>query len=163
MTRFGIGYDSHRFAEGRRLVLGGVEIPFTRGLAGHSDADVLIHAVCDALLGAAAEGDIGQHFPDNDPLWKGADSTKLLNMVAELLRSKGWEIGNTDATVIAESPKLMPHIAAMRSRLAEAMGIDESRVSVKAKTNEGMDAAGRGEGIMALAVAAVYAKGKTSE
>jgi 2-C-methyl-D-erythritol 2,4-cyclodiphosphate synthase len=163
MTRFGIGYDSHRFAEGRRLVLGGVEIPFTRGLAGHSDADVLIHAVCDALLGAAAEGDIGQHFPDNDPLWKDADSTKLLNMVAELLRSKGWEIGNTDATVIAESPKLMPHIAAMRSRLAEAMGIDVSRVSVKAKTNEGMDAAGRGEGIMALAVAAVYAKGKTSE
>ena len=163
MTRFGTGYDSHLFADGRRLVLGGVEIPFARGLAGHSDADVLIHAVCDALLGAAAEGDIGQHFPDNDPLWKDADSTKLLNMVAELLRSKGWEIGNTDATVIAESPKLMPHIAAMRSRLAEAMGIDVSRVSVKAKTNEGMDAAGRGEGIMALAVAAVYAKGKTSE
>ena len=161
--RIGQGYDLHRLEAGYPLILGGVIIPHTKGLVGHSDADVLTHAIIDALLGAAALGNIGQHFPDNDPLWKDADSTKLLNMVAELLRSKGWEIGNTDATVIAESPKLMPHIAAMRSRLAEAMGIDVSRVSVKAKTNEGMDAAGRGEGIMALAVAAVYAKGKTSE
>lgn len=143
--------------------MGGVEIPFARGLAGHSDADVLIHAVCDALLGAAAEGDIGRHFPDIDPLWEDADSVVLLGKVADLLRHKGWEIGNTDATIIAEAPKLMPHIPAMRSRLAAAMGIDVSRVSVKAKTNEGMDAAGRGEGIMAMAVAAVYAKGKTSE
>lgn len=158
MTRSGIGYDSHRFADGRRLVLGGVEIPFARGLAGHSDADVLIHALCDALLGAAAEGDIGRHFPDSDPLWKDADSTKLLGMVAETLRRKGWEIGNTDATVIAESPKLMPHIPAMRSRLAEAMGIDVSRVSVKAKTNEGMDATGRHEGVMAMAVATVCSR-----
>ncbi len=159
MTRFGIGYDSHRFADGRKLVLGGVEIPYGRGLAGHSDADVLVHALCDALLGAVAEGDIGQHFPDSDPRWKNCDSTELLSIVTDRVRRKGWEIENTDATVIAESPKLMPHIPAMRSRLAEVMRIDVSRVSVKAKTNEGMDAAGRSEGIMAMAAAAVRSRG----
>ena len=158
MTRSGIGYDSHRLAEGRRLVLGGVEVPHPRGLAGHSDADVLIHALCDALLGAVADGDIGQHFPDNDPLWKNADSTVLLGKVAERLRGKGWDVVNTDATIITEAPKLLPHIPAMRARLAEVLGIDKSCVSVKAKTNEGMDATGRQEGIMAMAVATVCSR-----
>lgn len=155
MIRTGIGYDSHRFAEGRRLVLGGVEIPHERGLQGHSDADVLIHALCDALLGAVADGDIGQHFSDQDPQWKNADSTVLLARVVERLARTGWQVVNTDATVIAEAPKLAPHIDAMRTRLAEVMGVDRSRISVKAKTNEGMDAVGRREGISAMAVATV--------
>ncbi len=155
MIRTGIGYDSHRFAEGRRLVLGGVEIPHERGLQGHSDADVLIHALCDALLGAVADGDIGQHFSDQDPQWKNADSTVLLARVMERLARTGWQVVNTDATVIAEAPKLAPHIDAMRTRLAEVMGVDRSRISVKAKTNEGMDAVGRREGISAMAVATV--------
>jgi len=155
MIRTGIGYDSHRFAEGRRLVLGGVEIPHERGLQGHSDADVLIHALCDALLGAVADGDIGQHFSDQDPQWKNADSTVLLARVMERLARTGWQVVNTDATVIAEAPKLAPHIAAMRTRLAEVMGVDRSRISVKAKTNEGMDAVGRREGISVMAVATV--------
>ena len=155
MIRTGIGYDSHRLTEGRRLVLGGVEIPHERGLQGHSDADVLIHALCDALLGAVADGDIGQHFSDHDPQWKNIDSAVLLGRVVERLARAGWRILNTDATVVAEAPKLQPHIAAMRQRLADVMGIDCSRVSVKAKTNEGMDAVGRREGISALAVATV--------
>ena len=155
MIRTGIGYDSHRLTEGRRLVLGGVEIPHERGLQGHSDADVLIHALCDALLGAVADGDIGQHFSDQDPQWKNIDSAVLLGRVVERLARAGWRILNTDATVVAEAPKLQTHIAAMRQRLADVMGIDCSRVSVKAKTNEGMDAVGRREGISALAVATV--------
>jgi len=155
MIRTGIGFDSHRLAEGRRLVLGGVEIPHGLGLLGHSDADALAHALCDALLGAAAEGDIGQHFPDTDPQWKGADSMTLLAQVTALLRGAGWRIVNTDATVIAQAPKLAPHIPAMRARLAEAMGLDVAQISVKAKTNEGMDAVGRGEGISALAIATI--------
>jgi len=155
MFRTGIGYDSHRLTEGRRLVLGGVEIPHERGLQGHSDADVLIHALCDALLGAVADGDIGQHFSDQDPQLKNIDSAVLLGRVVERLARAGWRILNTDATVVAEAPKLQPHIAAMRQRLADVMGIDCSRVSVKAKTNEGMDAVGRREGISALAVATV--------
>jgi 2-C-methyl-D-erythritol 2,4-cyclodiphosphate synthase len=155
VIRTGIGYDSHRLAEGRRLVLGGVEIPHERGLLGHSDADVLIHALCDALLGAVADGDIGQHFPDKDLQWKNADSTVLLGRVVERLARAGWRILNTDATVVAEAPKLQPHIPAIRARLAEVMGLDASRVSVKAKTNEGMDAVGRREGISAMAVATV--------
>ncbi len=155
MIRTGIGYDSHRLAEGRRLVLGGVDIPHERGLLGHSDADVLIHALCDALLGAVADGDIGLHFPDKDPQWKNADSTVLLGRVVERLARAGWRILNTDATIVAEAPKLQSHIPAMRVRLAEVMGIDVSRVSVKAKTNEGMDAVGRREGISAMAVATV--------
>ena len=137
------------------MVLGGVEIPHERGLQGHSDADVLIHALCDALLGAVADGDIGQHFSDQDPQLKNIDSAVLLGRVVERLARAGWRILNTDATVVAEAPKLQPHIAAMRQRLADVMGIDCSRVSVKAKTNEGMDAVGRREGISALAVATV--------
>ena len=155
MIRTGIGYDSHRLAEGRRLVVGGVEIPHTCGLLGHSDADVLIHALCDALLGAVADGDIGTHFPDRDPQWKDADSTVLLRQVTERLTQAGWRILNTDATVVTEAPRLAPYISAMRTRLAEVMGLDPSRVSVKAKSNEGMDAVGRREGIAAMAVATV--------
>lgn len=155
MIRTGIGYDSHRLAEGRRLVLGGIQIAHERGLLGHSDADVLIHALCDALLGAVADGDIGQHFSDRDPQWLNADSTVLLGRVVERLTRAGWRILNTDATVVAEAPRLQPHIPAMRARLAEVMGIDVSRVSVKAKTNEGMDAVGHREGISTLAVATV--------
>lgn len=155
MIRTGIGYDSHRLSEGRKLVLGGIEIAHERGLLGHSDADVLIHALCDALLGAVADGDIGQHFSDRDPQWINADSTVLLGRVVERLTRAGWRILNTDATVVAEAPRLQPHIPAMRARLAEVMGIDVSRVSVKAKTNEGMDAVGRREGISAMAVATV--------
>ena len=155
MIRTGIGFDSHRLVEGRKLVLGGVEIPHERGLLGHSDADVLSHALCDALLGAVADGDIGQHFPDKDPQWKDADSMMLLARVVERLGRSGWRIVNTDVTVITEAPKLLPHIPAMRMRLAEVMGIEQTRVSVKAKTNEGMDAVGRREGISALAVATV--------
>ena len=136
-------------------MLGGVEIPHERGLMGHSDADVLIHALCDALLGAVADGDIGQHFSDKDPQWKNADSTVLLGRVVERLERAGWRILNMDATVVLEVPKLQPYIPAMRARLAEVMGIDHSRVSVKAKTNEGMDAVGRREGISAMAVATV--------
>ena len=162
MIRTGIGFDSHRLVEGRRFVLGGVDIPHDRGLLGHSDADALIHALCDALLGAVADGDIGQHFPDKDPQWKDADSTVLLGRVAERLMRTGWRIVNTDATVLAEAPKLLPHIPAIRARLAEVMGIDVSCVSVKAKTNEGMDAVGRREGISVMAVATVT-RGATDE
>lgn len=136
-------------------MLGGVEIPHEKGLLGHSDADVLIHALCDALLGAVADGDIGQQFSDKDPQWKDADSTVLLARVVERLARAGWRVLNTDATVVAEAPKLQPHIDAMRTRLAEVMEIDRTRVSVKAKTNEGMDAVGRREGISAIAVATV--------
>ncbi len=155
MVRTGIGFDSHRLVEGRRLVLGGIEIPHEHGLIGHSDADVLTHALCDALLGAVADGDIGQHFSDRDAQWKDADSTMLLARVIERLARAGWRVVNTDATVVAEAPKLLPHILAMRTRLAEVMGIDLARVSVKAKTNEGMDAVGRREGISVMAVATV--------
>ena len=155
MVRTGIGFDSHRLVAGRRLVLGGVEIPHEHGLIGHSDADVLTHALCDALLGAVADGDIGQHFSDREAQWKDADSTMLLARVIERLSRAGWRVVNTDATVVAEAPVLLPHILAMRTRLAEVMGIDRSRVSVKAKTNEGMDAVGRREGISVMAVATV--------
>lgn len=163
MIRTGIGYDSHRLVLGRRLVLGGVEIPHEHGLWGHSDADVLIHALCDALLGAVADGDIGQHFSDKDPQWKDADSTVLLARVVERLSRAGWRVVNTDATVVTEAPKLSPHIPKMRARLAEVMGIDCACVSVKAKTNEGMDAVGRREGISAMAVATVTRHGLTSD
>ena len=155
MIRTGIGFDSHRLVEGRRLVLGGTDIPHSRGLLGHSDADALAHALCDALLGAAAEGDIGQLFPDNDPQWKNVDSMVLLSHVVARLGLAGWRIVNTDATVTTEAPKLAPHIPAMRARLAEVMGLDVSQVSVKAKTNEGMDAVGHGEGISVMAIATI--------
>ncbi len=155
MIRTGIGYDSHRLAEGRRLVLGGVEIAHERGLQGHSDADVLCHALCDALLGAVADGDIGQHFSDRDAQWKDVDSTVLLGRVVERLGRAGWRVVNVDATVVAEAPRLAPHVPAIRERLAGVLGVDLTRVSVKAKTNEGMDAVGRREGISAMAVATV--------
>lgn len=153
--RTGIGFDTHRLVEGRSLILGGVTIPHPVGLLGHSDADVLTHAVMDALLGAIADGDIGRHFPDTAAEWKDADSIRLLCAVRERLASKGWTIGNIDATVLAERPKLMAHIPAMRHRLAEAMAIPVDAVSVKATTVEGLGAIGRREGISAMAVATV--------
>lgn len=155
MIRTGLGYDAHRLVEGRRLVLGGVEIPHSMGLLGHSDADVLAHAVMDALLGAAADGDIGRHFPDSDPEWKDADSIGLLRAVTARLSSLGFSIVNVDSTVVAEAPKLAPHIAAMRERLAAAMGVPAGAVSVKATTVEGMGAIGRREGISAMAIATI--------
>jgi 2-C-methyl-D-erythritol 2,4-cyclodiphosphate synthase len=153
MIRTGIGFDAHRFADNRRLVLGGVELSHPRGLLGHSDADVLTHAIMDALLGAAADGDIGHHFPDTDARWKDADSLALLHHVVQRLASLGWSIVNTDATVLAEVPKLAPHIPTMRQRLAEAMGLEPAAVSVKATTVETMGAIGRREGIAVMAVA----------
>lgn len=156
--RIGQGYDVHRLTEGRRLILGGVEIPFEKGLLGHSDADVLAHAIMDALLGAAALGDIGQLFPDTDERYAGADSLKLLSVVCDLLRSHGWEIGNTDATIVAQRPKLMPYLPEMRRRLAAAMGVVEGCVSVKATTEERLGFTGRGEGISAMAVALLSEK-----
>ncbi len=153
--RTGIGFDTHRLVEGRRLILGGVAIPHPLGLLGHSDADVLTHAIMDALLGAAADGDIGQHFPDTDPKWAGADSLALLRAVVARLAAHGWRVGNIDATVLAERPKLAPHIPAMRQRLADAMGLPADAVSVKATTVEGLGAIGRREGISALATALI--------
>lgn len=150
--RVGQGYDSHRLVEGRPLILGGVKIPFELGLDGHSDADVLLHAVTDAVLGAAALGDIGQHFPPSDPKWKGADSRVLLKAVAALAGQKGWTVVNCDATIVAERPKIGPHMPAIRASLAEVLGVSEEVVNVKAKTNEKMDAVGRMEGMMAQAV-----------
>lgn len=153
--RTGIGFDTHRLVEGRRLILGGVAIPHPVGLLGHSDADVLTHALMDALLGAIADGDIGQHFPDTDPQWAGADSLALLRAVVARLAAQGWRPANVDATVLAERPKLAPHIPAMRERLADALGLPVGAVSVKATTVEGLGAIGRREGISALAVATV--------
>jgi len=154
-VRVGIGYDSHRFATGRPLILGGVRIPFEQGLAGHSDADALLHAVTDALLGAAALGDIGSHFPDTDDRWKDADSRDLLEDVRQKISSLGYIIENIDATVIAEEPRLSPHVAAIREAIAGILHIATERVSVKGKTNEKMGWLGRGEGIACIAVAAV--------
>lgn len=150
--RIGFGYDSHRFAHGRRLVLGGVEFHGEPGLDGHSDADALLHAVIDALLGAAALGDIGSHFPDNDPKWKDADSAALLKAVVEEVASSGYRIVNLDATVVCERPKLRPRIDAIRERIAGILALPVSAVSVKGKTNESMDAVGAGVGIIAHAV-----------
>ena len=151
-ARIGHGYDVHRLAEGRRLILGGVDIPWERGLLGHSDADVLTHAVMDALLGAAGLGDIGQHFPDTDPAYAGADSLKLLEHVAGLLRERGFVVGNVDATVLAQRPKLAPHIPQMRENLARAMGAEPAQVNVKATTEEGLGFTGSGGGMAAHAV-----------
>lgn len=153
--RVGIGYDVHRLVAGRNLILGGVEIPYEYGLEGYSDADVLLHAIKDALLGAAALGDIGRHFPDTDPRYKGASSLKLLARVKEILAEKGYEAGNVDATVIAQKPKLAPYIAQMNANIAAVLGIDVDRVNVKATTTEGLGFTGRGEGIAAQAVATV--------
>lgn len=150
--RIGFGYDSHRFAEGRPLVLGGVMIPFEKGLAAHSDGDVLIHAIIDALLGAAALGDIGSHFPDTDEKWKGADSTELLAEVVREIRGAGYAIGNIDATVICEQPKLRPYVDAIRNRLSQLLNLSTSQLSIKGKTNEKMDDVGAGLGIEVHAV-----------
>jgi 2-C-methyl-D-erythritol 2,4-cyclodiphosphate synthase len=155
LIRVGIGNDLHRLVEGRKLILGGVEIPFEKGLLGHSDADSLTHAICDALLGAAALGDIGTHFSDKDPQWKGADSLKLLRRVGDMLHEAGWRIVNIDATILAERPKMMPHLPAMKLNLAAALKLDISCLSLKAKTNEGLDAVGRGEAIAAQAIALI--------
>ena len=152
-SRIGIGYDIHRLLEGRKLVLGGVEIPFEKGLLGHSDSDVLTHAICDALLGAAALGDIGAHFPDTDPRWAGASSLDFLAHAVELITDRGYSIANVDATVLAERPKLRPHIQAMRESLASVLRIDIDQVNVKAKTNEGLESIGRSEAMAAQAVA----------
>lgn len=153
--RVGTGYDVHRLVEGRKLILGGVEIPHTLGLLGHSDADVLVHAVMDALLGAAALGDIGQHFPDTDPAYEGADSLKLLAHVGELLQGEGYVIENIDATVIAQKPKLALHIPQMRENIAKTLGIELSQVNVKATTEEHLGFTGEGLGIAAHAVALI--------
>ena len=153
--RVGHGYDVHRLVEGRALILGGVTVPFDRGLLGHSDADVLTHAVMDALLGAAALGDIGKLFPDSDAAYAGADSIALLRRVTALLREHGWQVGNVDATVVAQAPRLAPYIPDMRRRLAEAMGLDVDCVSVKATTEERLGFTGSGEGMAAHAVALI--------
>ena len=150
--RIGHGYDVHRLVEGRKLMLGGVEIPYEKGLLGHSDADVLAHAVMDALLGAAALGDIGKLFPDKDPAYAGADSMKLLEQVVTVLREQGYQIGNIDSTIIAQQPKLAPYIPAMRQRIAEVCGIELGQISVKATTEEKLGFTGSGEGIAAHAV-----------
>ncbi|WP_271252635.1 2-C-methyl-D-erythritol 2,4-cyclodiphosphate synthase [Pseudanabaena sp. Chao 1811] len=150
--RIGNGYDLHRLVSDRRLILGGVEIPHEKGLLGHSDADVLTHAIMDAMLGALALGDIGHYFPPSDPKWAGADSIMLLKQVQELIGAQGWRVNNLDAMVIAEAPKLKPHIKAMRDRLAEAMNLPIDCVSVKATTNEGQDAIGQKEAIAVHAV-----------
>jgi len=158
MTRIGIGYDSHRFITGRPLILGGQHIPHTHGLAGHSDADAIAHAVTDAILGAAALGDIGNHFPDSDPRWKGADSIALLRQAVELVRERGLRVAQADVTVIMERPRLGPFVPAIRSTLAAALGVTVDEVSVKAKTNEGMGFLGRGEGVATIAVASLEAR-----
>ncbi len=155
--RIGIGYDIHHLVEGRKLILGGVEIPFEKGLLGHSDSDVLTHAICDALLGATALGDIGAHFPDTDPRFKGASSLDMLAHVVELLAQAGYRIANIDSTIITEKPKLAPHIEKIREQLATVMRVDVTQVSVKAKTNEKLDSVGRGEAMQAQAIALIIA------
>ncbi len=150
--RAGIGYDVHRFAEGRKLILGGVDIPYEKGLLGHSDADVIVHAIMDALLGAAALGDIGQHFPDTDPAYEGISSIRLLKKVGKLLEDHHYQVENIDSIIIAQKPKMMPHLPQMRKNVASALGIGEERVSIKATTEEGLGFTGRGEGIAAQAV-----------
>ena len=152
MTRAGIGYDLHRLAEGRKLILGGIEVPFHKGPVGHSDGDALAHAICDALLGAAGLGDIGAHFPDTDPKWKDVSSLRFLDRVRELLVEQRLLIAHIDAVVITEKPKLGPHFPAMREALAKSLGISTSAINLKAKTNEGVDAIGHGEAIAAQAI-----------
>jgi 2-C-methyl-D-erythritol 2,4-cyclodiphosphate synthase len=153
--RIGHGFDAHRLVEGRPLILGGVRIEYDKGLLGHSDADALCHAISDALLGACALGDLGAHFPDTDPQWKGADSTRLLAACHELAVRHGWTIGNIDATVVVQAPRLSPHVPAIRDCLADVLGLDVARISVKAKTSEGMGYTGDGTGLVAYAVVMV--------
>lgn len=152
MIRVGYGYDVHRLVEGRKLILGGVDIPFEKGLLGHSDADVLLHAVTDALFGAAALGDIGRHFPDTDPQYKGADSLKLLEACGQELAEHGWRIGNIDATIVAQRPKLLPFVPQMRENIARVLHISVDQVSLKGKTEEGLGFTGTGEGMAVHAV-----------
>lgn len=156
--RVGNGYDVHRLVEGRKLVLGGVEIAWEKGLLGHSDADVLIHAIMDALLGACGEGDIGKHFPDNDMSYKGISSLILLEKVRDIVAGKGYEISNIDSIVVAERPKLSPHIDGMKEKLSVALQLDRDRIGIKATTTEGLGFTGTGEGIAAYAVACIYRK-----
>ena len=153
--RIGMGYDVHKLTEGRKLIIGGVEIPYEKGLLGHSDADVLLHAIMDALLGAAALGDIGKHFPDTDERFKGADSMKLTEHVVGLLAERGWQINNVDVTIIAQRPKLASFIPAMRANVARVLGVEEEAVNVKATTTEKLGFTGRGEGIASEAVASI--------
>ncbi|MSO22984.1 MAG: 2-C-methyl-D-erythritol 2,4-cyclodiphosphate synthase [Acidobacteria bacterium] len=153
--RFGFGYDIHRFAPKRKLILGGIRIPSKLGLLGHSDADVLLHAICDALLGAAALGDIGQHFPDTDPQFKGISSLKLLTATRQLIKSADYRILNIDSTLVLQAPKVSPHVPAMRQKIARALQVGIDQISVKATTNEGLDALGAGEGCAAYSVAAI--------
>ncbi len=150
--RIGHGYDVHRLVDDRKLIMGGVEIPWEKGLLGHSDADVLLHAIADALLGALAMGDIGKHFPDSDPAFKGADSMKLVEHVVGLVRQRGYRVGNLDATIIAQRPKMAPYIPAMRENIARVCGVEVERINVKATTEEGLGFTGSGEGIAAHAV-----------
>ena len=155
MIRCGTGYDAHRLAVGRKLILGGIEIPYDRGLEGHSDADVLCHAIADALLGAINEGDIGHHFPNTNESIRGISSLEILRQVASLLGRKQSRPINVDATLVAEAPKIAPHLQAMKEKIAQALHLDVSRISIKATTNEGLGAIGRGEGMVAMAVATV--------
>ena len=157
MIRIGFGYDAHRLVAGRDLIIGGVNIPYNRGLQGHSDADVLIHAACDALLGAAGLGDLGSHFPDTDPELEGVSSIVILKRVAGMVRDRGLELENLDTTVVAEAPKLAPFVEKMIARIADALEVNPEQVSVKATTTEGMGFTGRGEGIAAYAVAVLTA------
>ena len=155
MTRFGMGYDVHQLTENRKLTIGGVEIPFEKGLLGHSDADVLLHAIADALLGAAALGDIGKHFPDTDARYKGISSIILLEHVGKLLHEKGYSVGNVDATIVAQRPKMLPHIPQMRENIANALNVDVDRINVKATTEEHLGFTGNGQGISSYAVAGI--------
>jgi len=157
MTRSGIGYDLHRLAEGRKLILGGIEVPCEKGPVGHSDGDALAHAICDALLGAAGLGDIGTHFPDTDPKWKGASSLVFLETIRKLLDRRRLRIAHIDAIVIAERPKLGPHFPAMREALGKALGVEPARINLKAKTHEGVGEIGRGEALAAQAIATLEA------
>ncbi len=164
MTRIGIGYDVHAFEDGCRCILGGVEVPYKKGLKGHSDADVLLHAICDALLGAAGEGDIGVHFPDNDSRWKGMSSLTFLKEVLRLLSGKGWSVVNIDAVIIAEEPKISPYAKQMKENISQCLLIGQDAVNIKATTNERMGFIGRGEGIAVQAVALIEeSKGMTKE
>lgn len=158
MTRFGMGYDVHQLVENRKLIIGGVDIPYEKGLLGHSDADVLLHAISDALLGAAALGDIGTHFPDTDPRYKGADSLKLLEEVGNLLAEKGYVVGNVDATIVAQKPKMLPHIPQMRENIARVLHVDIDQINVKATTEEHLGFTGSGQGISSYAVAGIEPK-----
>ena len=153
--RIGHGYDAHRMVDGRKLILGGVEIAFPKGLHGHSDADVLLHAVCDALLGSLSLGDIGVHFPDNDPQFKGISSLKLLERVGDMVKEKGFRVGNIDTTIVAQEPRLSGYIVQMRKNIAQTLGIDTEKINIKATTTEGLGFIGKGEGIAAHAVAVV--------